>query len=147
MLETNRSEDIKNDFPYNDILELEHPEPRNHPRQPMEMRAGQFSPFAALTGYEEAVSETERYTSSKKELDEEEKNKLDEVLQEIQFRNNPPIKITYFEKDKKKKGGKYITIEDTIKKMISYQGKIILQSGLKLSKEDIVKIEIIPTQE
>ncbi len=147
MIEIDKSEDTKNSFPYEDIIHLDHPNPRYHPRQTMEQRAGQFSPFAALTGYEEGIWETARYTSSKRILDEEEKNKLDEIIQEIQVRNNPPIQITYFEKDKTKKGGKYQTIEGTIKKMNPYQGFLLLQNNFQISIEDIVKIEIIPTQE
>lgn len=41
-----------------DILSLPRPEPRNHPRMAMEKRAAQFSPFAALTGYEDVVEQT-----------------------------------------------------------------------------------------
>lgn len=41
-----------------DIIHLPRPEPKNHPRMAMEKRAAQFSPFAALTGYEEVVEQT-----------------------------------------------------------------------------------------
>lgn len=41
-----------------DIINLPRPEPRNHPRMAMEKRAAQFSPFAALTGYEDVVEQT-----------------------------------------------------------------------------------------
>ena len=43
---------------YSDIIGLEHPTSRKHPRMAAEMRAAQFAPFAALTGYEEAIEET-----------------------------------------------------------------------------------------
>lgn len=45
---------------YSDIINLPHPEPKNHPRMPMEQRAAQFAPFAALTGYEAVIEETAR---------------------------------------------------------------------------------------
>ena len=41
---------------YRDIINLPRPEPRCCPRMPLEKRAAQFAPFAALTGYEEVVS-------------------------------------------------------------------------------------------
>ena len=40
---------------YRDIINLPHPESRSHPRMPMENRAAQFAPFAALTGYGDTV--------------------------------------------------------------------------------------------
>ena len=43
---------------YSDIIGLEHPTSRTHPRMAAEMRAAQFAPFAALTGYDEAIEET-----------------------------------------------------------------------------------------
>ena len=48
--------------PYDDIIDLEHHVSRNHPPMPMRDRAAQFSPFAALTGYGDAIAETGRQT-------------------------------------------------------------------------------------
>lgn len=48
--------------PYEDIISLPHPEPRHHPRMSMAARAAQFSPFAALSGYEDIIDgETQTY--------------------------------------------------------------------------------------
>ena len=47
---------------YDDMLRLPHPEPRTRPRMPLADRAAQFSSFAALSGYEDAVAETARLT-------------------------------------------------------------------------------------
>ena len=43
---------------YDDIINRPHPVSKNHPQMPMASRAAQFAPFAALTGYGEAISET-----------------------------------------------------------------------------------------
>ncbi len=43
---------------YEDIIKLEHHVSERHPRMSMYNRAAQFAPFAALTGYDEAVKET-----------------------------------------------------------------------------------------
>lgn len=43
---------------YEDIINLPHPVSKNHPQMPMASRAAQFAPFAALTGYGEAIKET-----------------------------------------------------------------------------------------
>ncbi len=40
---------------YDDIINLPHYEPKHHPRMSMWNRAAQFAPFAALTGYDDAI--------------------------------------------------------------------------------------------
>ena len=42
---------------YSDILNLPHPVSEKHPRMSLYDRAAQFSPFAALTGYDAAIEE------------------------------------------------------------------------------------------
>ena len=46
---------MKNIEDYYDIIDLPHPEPKNHPRMDGIKRAAQFAPFAALTGHDAAV--------------------------------------------------------------------------------------------
>lgn len=45
---------------YDDMLDLPHHVSKKHPPMPMRDRAAQFSPFAALTGFEEAIDECTR---------------------------------------------------------------------------------------
>ncbi|UKK58097.1 hypothetical protein [Prevotella communis] len=45
---------------YDDIINLPHYEPKHHPRMSMWNRAAQFAPFAALTGYDDAIKESGR---------------------------------------------------------------------------------------
>jgi N6-adenosine-specific RNA methylase IME4 len=63
---------------YDDIIHLEHPVSLKHPRMPIADRAAQFAPFAALTGYDDAIDETGRYTSDMAEMSEDAKELLDE---------------------------------------------------------------------
>ena len=58
---------------YVDIIDLEHPTSKIHPRMNKEDRAAQFAPFAALTGYAEAINEVGRLVDKKRELTDEEK--------------------------------------------------------------------------
>ena len=53
---------------YDDIINLPHHVSDHHPRMSMSDRAAQFSPFAALTGYEQAVQETARRVDGKLEI-------------------------------------------------------------------------------
>ena len=70
MQEINKLEVTEPDFPYEEILYLEHPISRKHPRLEMENRAAQFAPFAALTGFGDQIREVQRLTDSFKILDE-----------------------------------------------------------------------------
>ena len=93
----------------------------------IDKRAAQFAPFAALKGHKEAIIETERLTDKKIELDESEKIILNNKL--LIIKNNlyksPNVTITYFIKDNKKSGGRYVSITDSIKKIDIYNKLII----------------------
>ena len=89
---------------YEDIINMEHPTSKRHPRMTVYNRAAQFSPFAALTGHKEALKETARITDNKIELDENVKRELDYKLQQILNKNDSiqNVQITYFKKDENK---------------------------------------------
>ena len=63
---------------YGDILNLPHHVSETHPPMPIADRAAQFAPFAALTGYKEAIEETERLAEKKIERECEERQKMEE---------------------------------------------------------------------
>ena len=104
---------------YDDIINLPHYTSSKRPRMAMIDRAAQFSPFAALTGYDAAVKETARLTEDWVELDEYQKSALNDRLQILQERlsNTPVISITYFVPDERKSGGAYCTETGITKKM------------------------------
>lgn len=99
---------------YDDIIHLPHHVSTVHPHMPFSDRAAQFSPFAALTGYDAAVKETAHLTDERAELDEYAKAVLDEkfrMLQEVLSRH-PKITVTYFQQDEKKSGRAYVSVTD-----------------------------------
>ena len=129
--------------PYEDMLELPHPVSKTHPQMPRRDRAAQIAPFAALTGYEEAVREAARFTEEKMILDEDSKEQLDWKLRCLQekVKEKPTITVTYFLKDEKKKGGKYVTVTGVLKKIDSYTHQFVLENGEEIPVEDIVSLE------
>lgn len=126
--------------PYDDIINLPHPTSERHPRMPMAARAAQFSPFAALTGYEDAVYETARLTSSRAELTEEEKSILDAKLQLLE--PGVAASFTYFQPDSRKQGGAYLTAAGMVKRMDSCAREVILANGQKIFVDDIIGIQL-----
>ena len=128
--------------PYEDMLELSHPVSKTHPQMPRRDRAAQFAPFAALTGYEEAVREAARFTEEKMILDEDSKEQLDWKLRCLQekVKEKPTITVTYFLKDEKKKGGKYVTVTGVLKKIGSYTHQFVLENVQEITVEDIVSL-------
>ena len=125
---------------YDDIINLSHHVSSGHPQMPMMNRAAQFSPFAALTGYDDAVRETARLTDEKIELDEYEKEELDRKIQWIgsHLDEHIPVSITYFQPDDKKAGGAYEEIVDTVRKINVYEHEILLSGGTRIPMEDIL---------
>ncbi|MBP1926579.1 hypothetical protein J2Z76_002448 [Sedimentibacter acidaminivorans] len=89
---------------YDDIINLPHHVSATHPHMPAIDRAAQFSPFAALTGYDAAIKETARLTDERVELDKYMKDVLRDRLQIIvdQLKEHPEIAITYFSQMKRK---------------------------------------------
>ena len=126
---------------YEDILFLSHFEPQFHPRMGKNERAAQFAPFAALTGYYEEIEEKGRRTDSKKVLAEDQKERLNQKLKEVQLKMSTSIvMITYFVKDERKKGGCYQKEIGKIKKIDFYHKKIIMESKKSILFSDITDI-------
>lgn len=133
----------KNNFDYADMLNLPRHVSKRHPPMPVEERAAQFSPFAALTGYEDAIKETGRLTQERVELGEDEKLVLNEKLRILmdRKRQSPEVKITYFQPDERKKGGAYVTAIGRVKKIDVYEGMLKLQDGTQIPVGDVTGIE------
>ena len=128
---------------YADIINLPHHELTTRQRMPIINRAASFSPFAALTGYDDAVKETARLTDQRLELDEGAKEILNDKLRIAVDKadQEPEIKVTYFLPDKKKDGGAYITIKAVIKRIDEYERLVVFTDKSTIPIDDIYEIE------
>ena len=128
---------------YDDIINLPRPISKTHPPMSAMDRAAQFSPFAALTGYDAAIKETARLTDEKIELDEYAKDALNERLQILaeRIKDHPEIAITYFQPDAKKNGGAYVTAIGAVKKIDEYERFVVMTDGTGIFIEDIIRID------
>ena len=129
---------------YDDIINLPHHQSKNHPHMSLHDRAAQFAPFAALTGYDDAVKEAMRLTDSKPELDENQLEELDQKLADLMTRieEHPEVTITYFEPDDKKEGGAYVTCVGKLKKIDIYEKQLVLTGNRFIRICDIVSINM-----
>ena len=128
---------------YDDIINLERPVSLKHPRMAISDRAAQFAPFAALTGYDDAIDETGRYTDNMAELSEDAKELLDRkqlFLGHI-IEKKPEITVTYFVPDSKKSGGKYRKASGKLKAIDEYKRELVFTCGTRISVDMIRSID------
>lgn len=128
---------------YENIINLPHHVSAKRPQMSMLDRAAQFSPFAALTGYDDAIHETGRLTDKKIDLSEEEKEALDRKQQILMERlgDHPALTVTYFVPDAKKSGGAYLTKIGNLKRIDEYERWMMLTDGTKIPLDDVADIE------
>ena len=126
---------------YTDIINLKRPV-SNHNHLSIESRASQFSPFAALTGYDNEVKETARITDKRIDIDDGLREMLNAKLNYLNdhIKEIPNISITYFVKDHKKEGGKYLTKQGTIKRIDIVNEIIKFNDNASISMNDIINI-------
>ncbi len=130
---------------YSSIYDLEHPEPRYHKRMSRQNRAAQFAPFSALVGYQEALDEEKREVDEKVILCSEEVEKISNALNVIKtdLKRHPLIEITYYLKDDKKNGGKYLTKKEWVKNLDEISKVLLLKDDSEIKFDDILDIKIL----
>ena len=124
---------------YADIIDLPHHKSPKRPQMSLYDRAAQFSPFSALTGYEDAVEETARLTDIKLEMTEDKKQMLDEKLRLLlDAADHPPlVRITYFLPDDRKAGGTYEIITGRIRGLDPYGRHLVLTDKRTVPLSDL----------
>ena len=129
---------------YADIINLPHHVSATRPQMSILDRAAQFSPFAALTGYDAAIKETGRLTDEKIEMDEETLNILNMKFQILarSLDDEPEVTFTYFKPDERKAGGAYLTASGVVKKIDDFERMIVMRNGTKIPMDDVLDFDI-----
>lgn len=129
---------------YDDIINLPHHESKVHPKMTLYNRSAQFAPFAALTGYDDAIVETARLTDKRINIDESLKEVINKKLQKIESISSklPLIEVTFFVKDKKKNGGSYTTISGNVKRIDIDNSLIVLTNKSKIPISEIINVKL-----
>lgn len=127
---------------YDNIINTPHHQSYFRPHMSNYDRAAQFSPFAALTGYEDAVKESSRLTAKRFEHDEYSLNILNKKLNIIKesLAKEPNLSIVYFVSDKAKTGGSYVTHLGAVRRIDEYAKLLIMKSGSTIPIGDIFEI-------
>ena len=130
---------------YDDIKHLTRPQYDDLHPMSMHDRAAQFSPFAALVGYDDAVAETARLTDSKLELTEDEMSMLNANLNRLldSLDEQPQISVTYFVPDEKKSGGKYVEKHGVVRIYDSYANELVFTDGVRIAVADMAKLDFM----
>ena len=128
---------------YEDIIHLAYPVPSRRQRMSMIDRAAQFSPFAALVGYDDAIEETARLIDQRIELDENEKYMLDIRQHHLLtlLPQRPQVTVTYFSPDDRKEGGEYVTITGRLKSILPHADTMILSNGTRICLKDVIALD------
>ena len=128
---------------YDAIIDCPHYVSQRRPHMSMIDRAAQFSPFAALTGYDAAIKETGRLTDHRIELSEDSRAARDRKQQLLVecLADHPEVSVTYFIPDERKSGGAYVTVTGIVKKVDDYQRLLLLTDGTKIPLDDILDLE------
>ncbi|MCD8371944.1 MAG: hypothetical protein LUD27_01430 [Clostridia bacterium] len=127
---------------YSKIIDLPHHVSQKHPQMPTADRAAQFSSFAALKGYDEAVEEAARLTDGKVEISSDKQAELDVKLGILAglLKENPVISITYFKPDERKSGGKYLKKTGVAAKVDYLKRQIVFSDGFVVSTDCVADI-------
>ena len=128
---------------YDDILNLPHHTSTVQPAMPMQNRAAQFAPFAALVGYDALIRETARLTDQKVELDESVKAELNEKLRLLLelLPQQPEVTITYFQPDSRKAGGAYRTTNGIVRKFLLNENLLVMMDGSQIPVDAIAALD------
>ena len=145
MMKKDQKREVGAEALYGDIIHLLHFEPKNHKRMSPYKRAAQFAPFAALTGYGEAITEASRYTEKNIDLSEDASDRMDRKLtfvqEEIEKGMEPEISIVCFRPDVKKDGGIFVEIKGRVKKIDTYEKALVFQDGQRIPIKNIVDMD------
>ena len=131
-------------FPYEDILHLPRPVSKKHPPMDRQARAAQFSPFSALTGYDDAIAEEGRLTGRKLVLSEDERRTLDGTLRRLTalLPRQPVVTVTYFVPDERKQGGSYETVTKPIRRIDEAARTFHMADGQVIDMDQIASINL-----
>ena len=125
---------------------LHHPRPVSQQRLPMPVRdrAAQFAPFAALTGFDDAIGETGRVVEQPIILAQDALEELDAAIRKIQdtIETQPEAEVVWFRPDSRKAGGCIHSARGRVKQ-VDIPGQLLLfADGKSVPLKEITSIRL-----
>ena len=130
---------------YRELLHLPHHRSQTHAPMPRRDRAAQFAPFAALTGFDAQLRETERQTQAQVEPNEDALQELDQSLHTLFacVHTQPAVQVRWFVPDAKKSGGAYKTAAGRVLQLDRNQSLLVLDSGPVIALGAIAELRFL----
>ena len=130
---------------YRELLHLPHHRSQTHAPMPRRDRAAQFAPFAALTGFDAQLRETERQTQAQAEPNEDALQELDQSLHTLFacVHTQPAVQVLWFVPDAKKSGGAYKTAAGRVLQLDRNRSLLVLDSGPVIALGAIAELRFL----
>ena len=130
---------------YRELLYLPHHRSQTHAPMPRHDRAAQFAPFAALTGFDAQLRETERQTQSQAEPNEDALQELDQSLHTLFacVHTQPAVQVRWFVPDAKKSGGAYKAAAGRVLQLDRNRSLLVLDSGPVIALSAIAELRFL----
>lgn len=130
---------------YRELLQLPHHRSQTHAPMPRRDRAAQFAPFAALTGFDAQLRETERQTQAQAEQNEDALQELDQSLHTLFafVHTQPAVQVRWFVPDAKKSGGAYKTAAGRVLQLDRNRSLLVLDSGPVIALGAIAELRFL----
>lgn len=130
---------------YRELLHLPHHRSQTHAPMPRRDRAAQFAPFAALTGFDAQLRETERQTQSQAEPNEDALQELDQSLHTLFacVHTQPAVQVRWFVPDAKKSGGAYKAAAGRVLQLDRNRSLLVLDSGPVIALGAITELRFL----
>ena len=133
-------------YNYDDIIDHPHHISTKRSAMSPHNRAAQFSPFAALTGYDEEIDETARRTDVRMELTDDQTDQLNQAFQKLKELERPFIAVTYFVPDMRKSGGAYVTYKGYFRFLDMLDQKMKFTDGMEIALNEICCVEFLQAE-
>lgn len=130
---------------YRELLHLPHHRSQTHAPMPRRDRAAQFAPFAALTGFDAQLRETERQTQAQAEPNEDALQELDQSLHTLFacVHTQPAVQVRWFVPDAKKSGGAYKTAAGRVLQLDRNRSLLVLDIGPVIALGAIAELRFL----
>ena len=130
---------------YRELLQLPHHRSQTHAPMPRRDRAAQFAPFAALTGFDAQLRETERQTQAQAEPNEDALQELDQSLHTLFacVHTQPAVQVRWFVPDAKKSGGAYKAAAGRVLQLDRNRSLLVLDSGPVIALGAITELRFL----